>query len=80
MGPLTGFLTLSISEYPSAVVESSLSDILEETGDVPPQYYLSPKACEGILRRAKRRGKTLPEPLLLALEAAGDADRKQSAR
>ena len=34
----------------------SLSDILEPTGDHLLQFCLSPKACEGILRRAVRRG------------------------
>ena len=42
--------TLNTSECPSAAVASSLSDILE-TGDVPQRYYLSARACEGILRR-----------------------------
>ena len=46
----------------------SLSDILE-TGDVPQRFFLTAKACRGILRRAARRGRTLPEPLRLALEA-----------
>ena len=35
---------------------------------VPETYYLSPKACLGILRRASARGKELPEVLKLALE------------
>jgi hypothetical protein len=35
--------------------------------DVPEKYYLSPKACQGILRRAERRGKKLPELLEVAL-------------
>jgi len=47
---------------------SSLSDILE-TGDLPQRYYLSPKACAGILRRAANRGKDLPTMLLRALSA-----------
>ena len=46
----------------------SLSDILE-TGAVPPQYYLSPQACSGILRRADKRDKNLPAMLVEALEA-----------
>lgn len=62
-------LTLNISEFPSAVVESSLSDILE-TGDLPQRFFLSPTACAGILRRAKKRGRTLPKPLRAALETA----------
>jgi hypothetical protein len=35
---------------------------------VPEKYYLSAKACEGILRRAERCGKQLPEMLRTALE------------
>jgi hypothetical protein len=51
-------------------VVSSLSDILEETGKVPPKCFLSQRACEGILRRAEKRGKKLPEVLEAALRAA----------
>lgn len=57
----TEFLTRNIGESPSAAVESTLSQILE--ANVPKKYYLSAKACEGILRRAERRGKELP-PML----------------
>jgi len=35
-----------------------------ETGSVPQRFFLSPKACAGIIRRAKVRNKVLP-PLLL---------------
>jgi hypothetical protein len=45
--------------FPSAAAESTLSRILQET--VPEKYYLSQKACQGILRRAAARGKELPE-------------------
>jgi hypothetical protein len=45
-----------------------LSDVLE-TSDVPDRFYLSPKACAGILRRAAKRGKTLPAMLATALQA-----------
>ena len=69
MGSPTGFLTLSISECRSAAAVCSLSDILE-TGDLPRRYYLSAKACAGILRRAEKRGKALPPPLMRALEGA----------
>jgi hypothetical protein len=51
----------------------SLSDILE-TGDVPQRYYLSVKACAGILRRAEKRGKELPPQLALALQAVADSE------
>jgi hypothetical protein len=47
-----------------------LSDVLEPTGSVPPRFFLSPKACAGILRRAEKRGKKLPEALDRALRAA----------
>ena len=64
-----GFSMLSISESLSAAVVSSLSDILE-TGDLPQRFFLSAKACLGILRRAKTRGKDLPPALQTALERA----------
>lgn len=63
MGGHTGFLTLNTLEFHSAAVASSLSDILE-TGDLPRRYYLTPTACRGILRRAEKRGKRLPEKLV----------------
>ena len=37
--------------------ESTLSQILQ--ADAPEKYYLSPKACEGICRRAMKRGKVV---------------------
>jgi hypothetical protein len=37
--------------------------------DAPEKYYLSRKACQGILRRAQARGKELPEILRATLEA-----------
>lgn len=53
-------------ESPSEGRESTLSQILE---DGPQEkYYLSEKACAGILRRAQKRGKSLPEKLKTALE------------
>lgn len=65
-GALLGeLLTRSFGESPSVVVESALWRILEDTPH--PKYSLSAKACLGILRRAERRGKTLPEPLKVAL-------------
>lgn len=81
---LTGSLTLSLPEYPcetvteelpdgsvrshSAAGVSFLSQFLENTQDVPQRYLLSQKACEGIIRRARKRGKALPPKLLEALE------------
>lgn len=65
----TGCWTLSTTEYHSDAVVSLLSGILETTGDHLPRYFLSPRACQGILRRAKRRGKELPGHLAAALAA-----------
>jgi hypothetical protein len=45
----------------------TLSQVLE-TGELPQRFYLSPKACAGILRRASKRGKDLPPMLKAALE------------
>lgn len=65
-GRLLGELTMrNTGESPNAAVESHLSQILE---DSPlPKYYLSARACQGILNRAKRRGKVLPKALEEAL-------------
>ena len=63
---LTAFLTLNTGASPSEEQESTLSEIL--LAEVPEKYYLSPKACLGILRRASARGKELPEVLRKALE------------
>lgn len=52
-------------ESPNAAVVSRLSQILEATPQE--KYSLSAKACQGILRRAERRGKDLPEPLKTVL-------------
>lgn len=59
------YLTRNSSEYPKDADVSFLSDILE----LNPQqkYYLSAKACEGVLRRTEKRGKPLPKELVDAL-------------
>jgi hypothetical protein len=44
-----------------------------ETGDVPRRFFLTAKACQGILRRAEKRGKELPPALLQALQAVAEA-------
>lgn len=54
-----------ISLYHNGVGESHLSQILEDNPH--PRYSLSAKACQGILNRANRRGKKLPEMLETAL-------------
>jgi site-specific DNA-cytosine methylase len=65
-------LTPNISEWPNDAVVCSLSQVLEQTS-IPQQFFLSSKACAGILRRAEKRGKQLPEPLRLALQAVAGA-------
>ena len=60
-------LTHNTSEYRKDAVESSLYSILEHGRGVL-RYCLSPKACQGILRRAEERDKTLPKTLKETLE------------
>ena len=57
--------TRNTGECPNAAVVSRLSQILEETPH--PKYNLTAKACQGILRRAERRGKDLPKLLKAVL-------------
>lgn len=61
-------LTLNTSVFPSDASASFLSDVLEL--EVPHRYYLSAKACLGILRRAERSGKSLPPMLDEAVREA----------
>lgn len=75
MGSHTEFLTLNSPEHAAFLGLShngaavcSLSDILE-TGPVPQRYYLTAKACAGILRRAEKRGRAVPPSLQRALAA-----------
>jgi hypothetical protein len=73
MGSPTECLTLNTSEA-AATRELSLSDggvcslsDIVETGDVPQRFFLTARACAGILRRAEKRGKALPPSLKEAL-------------
>ena len=66
-------LMLNGTEWPSAAEGSlacSLASILEPSVDR--KYFLSKKATQGILRRAAKRGKTLPLALQMALEAVAN--------
>ncbi|WP_298035204.1 hypothetical protein [uncultured Dysosmobacter sp.] len=56
---------LNTGPAPRKPVRCSLSDILEPAPDS--KYYLSQRACLGILRRSDARGKPLPNPLEAAL-------------
>ena len=59
------YTTLSFGECPREENGSLLSQILVDSAQ--PKYYLSAKACAGILNRAEKRGKELPEILKTAL-------------
>lgn len=59
------YMTLNSGEFPSVARESTLSQILDL--NAPEKYSLSPRACQGILNRAERRGKELPDMLRDAL-------------
>ena len=66
-GQLLGEYTMpSFGESPREENVSRLSQILEDSAHQ--KYYLSAKACLGILNRAEKRGKGLPEILKTALE------------
>lgn len=58
--------TRKVGEFHKGGAESTLSQILQAV--VHPKYYLTPRACSGILHRALARGKALPENLRIALE------------
>ena len=58
-------MMLNIGEFPNVERESILSQILQV--NVPEKYSLSPKACQGILNRARKRNKMLPNMLEEAL-------------
>jgi hypothetical protein len=76
--PTSGCLTAhgvysipGISECPSGGdASSSLRDVLLDR--VPKRFFLSPRAAAGILRRAEKRGRTLPEALSAALSALAE--------
>lgn len=66
---------LNTTEWPNAddgYSVSSLAETLESS--VAPKYYLSPRACQGILRRAEKRGRMLPPQLEAVLRAVAQTD------
>ena len=66
VGALPGGCTmLSFGEYPKEEKGSTLRQILDQ--NVPEKYYLSRKACAGILERAEKQEKMLPDLLRTAL-------------
>ena len=78
VGQLLGEFTISsFGDAPSVVVESRLSQILQDKPH--PKYSLSARACQGILSRAERRGKELPEQLKMALIRQSVSKNEQAA-
>src|ERR1043166_489478 len=74
--------TRNFLDWRSGATVCSLSAILA-TGAIPQRYFLSPKACAGILRRATKRDKKLPAQLERALSAVASAsedERRQPVR
>lgn len=69
--------SLALHSADAAYSVCSLVEIVEP--NAAPKYYLSARACRGILKRAERRGKALPTHLRQALEeaslGAGDKDK-----
>ena len=61
------FMMQKIGVFPKEEREYLLSQILED--NPPPKYCLSARACQGIINRAEKRGKILPEILKNALTA-----------
>ena len=77
-GALPGeFSMRSFGESPSAAVESHLSQILEDSPH--PRFSLSAKACRGIINRANKRGKKLPDILEAALKEQSHTHSKYEA-
>ena len=64
--PKSYLTKINNTDAPSEEIVTHLSEILEQNPDQ--KYNLSPKACQGILNRAERRGKQLPQMLKEALE------------
>lgn len=61
----TDLSTRNTGECPNAGAEYTLAAILAD--DPPTRYFLSVRAMDGILSRASRRGKQLPELLVTAI-------------
>ena len=70
--PQKFYLTLNIGEKPRIPNPTKLSQILESNADE--KYRLSARACQGILNRAERRGKELPQELKAALTEQASRD------
>jgi hypothetical protein len=67
----------NISEWPNDAAVCSLSQVLERDS-IPPEFFLSSKACAGILRRAEKRGKKLPPQLEQALQTVAQGTEREA--
>ena len=63
-----GFLDFGMISQAKPEQRVTLSQVLEK-GSIPQRFFLSGTACAGILRRAEKRGKSLPPSLHAALQA-----------
>lgn len=72
------YMMHSFGEYPNEERESLLSQILEDHPHL--KYCLSAKACQGILNRAEKRGKELPEMLKMTLLKQSASKNEQDVR
>ena len=61
-------LTLNTSEQPKNTEDCLLSQILE-TGEIDPQFLLTPKAALGVLKRIKEKKVNAPQALIETLSA-----------
>lgn len=59
---------INVEEWPNDASIKNLTDILQPMSEVDDRFILSPKACAGMLRRAVKRGKTIPPKLKEAME------------
>ena len=64
-----------VNPSPSQKIDSSLLDIVERKV-VQKKYYLTPNACEGILRRVDHQKRSLFTPLRIALEKKAQEGKK----
>lgn len=64
------FWTRNISESLNDGGECFLSEVMDLSA--PKKYFMSANAARGILQRATRRGRALPEDLAAALQAIAD--------
>lgn len=69
------FCRVGLLNWSKPGIKSGLSSVLQELhGEELAKYQLSPQACAGILRRARRKGKALPPRLEAVLKEIAGID------